>query len=203
MMKTVFMVLWVVVAFARASGHELPMFGAVPKLSEEWRVRERETEVPRFNGTLRVSYLVLTNSKTGDFLSFCAEKLNDKPFAKANRVPWSDMASARFPGGYTTWHQPKEYKPVVYWLRNEIMDVSVVDTNRNTNYKEQALEYTVIFEERSGPSRLAHGYMIPMGEFRIQVQHTSTNVVTSEFAHSMISGMFWDYVNRKRAVKAD
>jgi hypothetical protein len=43
MMKTVFMVLWVVVAFARASGHELPMFGAVPKLSEEWRVRERET----------------------------------------------------------------------------------------------------------------------------------------------------------------
>src|SRR5687768_3478811 len=125
-MKTVFTVLWVVVAFATGShGHELPMFGDVPKLGDEWRVRGRESQVPQVTGTLRVTFLVLTNAKTGDFLSFCAEKLNDKPFPKANRVPWSDMAGARFPGGYTTWHQPKEYKPVVYWLRNEIIDVSV------------------------------------------------------------------------------
>ena len=204
MMKALFVILWSVWAFAKAShGHELPMFGAIPKLSDEWRVRERETEIPRPKG-LQVSHLVLTNSRTGDFLSFSEETLKyGRPFSKANRVPWSDMAGNRFPGGYTTWHQPNDYKPVVHWVRNEVVDLSVVNTNRNTKYIEQALESTLIYEDQNGsPARLAHGYMIPMGHFRILVQHTSTNVITSDLAHTMISTMLWDYVNRQKAADA-
>jgi hypothetical protein len=205
MMKPVFMILWFVMAFAKASyGHELPMFGAVPKLSDEWRVRERETDVPRFAGTWHIASLVLTNSRTGDFLSFCEEKkVEGAPFSKVNRVPWSDGAADRFPGGYTRLHRPEEYKPRVYWVRNEVVDIGVVDTNRNTNFVEQALEYTLIFEDQNGsPARLAHGYVIPMGHFRILVQHTSTSVITSDLAHTMISTMLWDYVNRQKAADA-
>jgi len=115
-MKALCAILWFVAAFVKSSyGHDLPMFGAVPKLSDEWRVRERETQVPMFDGKLHVAYLVLTNSRTGDFLSFSEEKLRDAPFSKVNRVPWSDMAGERFPGGYTTRHRPKEYDPVGHW----------------------------------------------------------------------------------------
>jgi hypothetical protein len=199
-MKTLFTLFWLAAVATASHAHELPKFGAVPKLSDEWKVRERETQVPMFNGTLHVSYLVLTNSKTGDFLSFCEEKLDGEPFSKANRVPWSDMAGARFPGGYTTWHQPDQYKPLAHWIRNDIVDLAVVHMKRNTNYKEPALEYTLIFENPREPARIAHGYIISMGEFRIQVQHTSTNVITSDFAHSITSAMLSDYVNREKPI---
>jgi hypothetical protein len=40
-MRALCVILWFVVAFGRSSyGHDLPIFGAIPKLSDKWRVRE-------------------------------------------------------------------------------------------------------------------------------------------------------------------
>jgi hypothetical protein len=171
--------------------HELPRYGAIPDLDQEWALREKRDEGAPEKGT---SWLVFTNSQNGDFLSISADRLGDKAFPKVNRVPWSDMAGDRFPGGYP-WNQLEGQMFAGHWIRNEVVNLSAIDTNRNTNVVEQALEYTIIFEGRKEPSRMAHGYALPLGRCRLLVQHTSTNVITPEFANTLASRFLSEHLN--------
>ena len=180
-------------------GYELGMYGRIPDLKKEW-VLWKQGESGAVG--IRTSWLVLTNSEGGDFLSISVDRRgHGQPF-KVNRVPWSDMAADRFPGGFPVGEKPEGQSFYGEWIRNDVVEVSVVDTNRNQNVIEQALEYTILFKSPGGPIRMAHGYALPLGEFRLLVQHTSTNVISPEFARGITSQFFWEHVNRN-AVGAD
>jgi hypothetical protein len=141
-----------------ASGQELPMFGQLPKLNERWRVREQGKDDA---SPIALSWIVLTNSQSGDMLSFAAQKIvGRKGFPKVNRGPWSDTAADMFPGGHPAWNKPLGQSFAVHWIRNEVVELSTVDGATGKNIKEEALQYTLVYEDKTGTNRLAHGYAL-------------------------------------------
>ena len=172
------------------------MFGQLPKLDKRWTLCAQGT-----NGTsfYACSWVVLTNSQSGDMLSFAAQKIGTNAFPKVNRDPWSDAAADMFPGGYPAWNKPLDPSLRVHWIRNEVVEVNTVDGATGKNIKEEALEYTLVFEDKSGTNRLAHGYALALGELRVFVQHTSTKAITPDTAHEMASGLIWMHCKQAAA----
>jgi hypothetical protein len=175
--------------------HDLPRYGRIPALRPEWMLRGKGAEGGPEKGS---SWLVFTNSLNGDFLSISADQISDKPYPKVNRIPWSDMAGDRFPGGYPASADTQEQRFEGSWIRNEIVDLSVNVSKEKKVKMEQALEYTIIFESRTGPARMAHGYALPLGRFRLLVQHASTNVITPEFAKALASQFLYEHIQAQQ-----
>ena len=193
--ESLFMTAWLATGLL-AIGQELPMFGQLPKLDKRWTLCAQGT-----NGTsfYVCSWVVLTNSQSGDMLSFAAQKIGTNDFPKVNRVPWSDAAADMFPGGYPAWDKPLDQSLRVHWIRNEVVEVNTVDRATGKNIKQEALEYTLVFEDKSGTNRLAHGYALALGELRVFVQHTSTKAITPDTAHEIASGLIWMHCKQAAA----
>lgn len=175
---------------ARGEVYRLADFGELPRLSKEWVVWESGTN----RGTAtRGSWLVFTNSATGDWLSFLEVHLGANGQAKVNRVPWSNWAGDSFPGGYPLWNRPANKRFSVQWIRNEVREIGVVDQARGTNIIHEVLECTLLFEPRQGTNgvRLAHSYAAAPGPLQLLVQHTSLRAITPDLAQELISGMLW------------
>jgi hypothetical protein len=190
---SVFLITWLAAGLL-AHGQELPMFGQLPTLDKRWTLREQGT-----NGTspIVLSWIVLTNSQSSDILSFAAQKIvGRKGFPKVHRDPWSHAAADIFPGGYPAGNKPFDQSFRVYWIRNDVVELTTVDGATGKNIKEEALEYTLVFEDKTGTNRLAHGYALAMGDLRVFVQHTSTKAITPDTAQEIASGLI--YLNSKR-----
>ena len=121
------------------------MFGVLPKLSKQWMLCERGT-----NGSASITqfWVVLTNSQSGDLLSSAAQQMGSKPFPEVNRVSWSDAAGSIFPGGYPAWHKAPAWDFTGHWIRNDIVELSIVDEVTKKNVFQQALN-TLRFLRRS------------------------------------------------------
>jgi hypothetical protein len=180
----------------QAIGHELPLFGELPALDKMWKVREQGTNSAL---SMRSSWIVLTNSQSGDMLSFFADEIRGNAARKVDRAPWSDMAGSIFPSGYPAWNKPAGENSSVYWIKNEVIELSTVDGVSHRSIEQEALEYAVVFEQKAGTNRLAHGYGLALGGLRIFVQHTSTAAITAELAHEMASRLMILHSGRKAA----
>lgn len=189
--ESLFLITWLATALLSRS-QELPMFGQLPKLDKRWTLCDQGTNVTASYG---LSWVVLTNSQSGDMLSFAAQRFGTNAFPSVNRA-WSDMAADIFPGGYPAWSKPPGQNFRVYWIRNDVVELSTVDSATGKNIKEEALEYTLVFEDKTGTNRLAHGYALALDELRVFIQHTSTKAITPDTAHEMASGLI--YLNSKR-----
>ena len=153
------------------------------------------------NGSASItqSWVVLTNSQSGDLLSFAAQQMGSKPFPEVNRVSWSDAAGSIFPGGYSAWHKVPAWDFTGHWIRNDVVELSIVDEATKKNVFQQALEYTLVFEEKPGTNRLAHGYALALGKMKIFVQHTSAKAITPDLAHEIASGLIWIHCKQEAA----
>jgi hypothetical protein len=175
-------------------GQELALFGELPKLSPHWMLAAQGTNGP---ASFARSWMVLTNSQDGDILSFAAQQMRGKPFPDAS-VSWSDAAGDIFPGGYPARHRSGPTELTGHWIRNNVMDLSVVDDGNKTNVFTKTLEYTLVFEQKSGTNWLAHGYALALGGVRLFVQHTSAKAITPDLAHQMASGLIFQDITRRR-----
>ena len=168
-----------------AAGQELPRFGKLPDLGRDWKVRESGT-----NGTAArgFSWMVFTNAKTGDPMSFAAYKYGDGILPRVSRGLWSSTAGEIFPAGYPAWTAGHP-RVRVNWLRNDIVEVSGYEAAFRKPIPKEALQYSIVFEDDSKPgtNRLAHGYAVALGEFTIYVQNTSIKPIISEDAESLAS----------------
>jgi hypothetical protein len=172
--------------------HELPLFGELPTLDERWIRQDVGT-----NRAPRSSWIIFSNSQNGDMLSFAADEIARK-VRKVDRVPWSDMAGSIFSGGYPVWNKPAGENFAVYFIRNEVVQLSTGDGG-GRNIEQEALEYSMIYEQKPGTNRLAHGYALAFGGLRVFVQHTSTKAVTPELAQEMASRLMFLHSRRKVA----
>lgn len=172
-------------------GQELPMFGQLPELAKSWIMHERGTDR---RGPIAMSWLIFTNSNSGDVLSFYEHRIGNKPVLKPiNQGPWAEMGISLFPGGYPAWNKPPGLRiKEASWARNGLVDL---------NKGEVAVESTTVWEEESGANRLAHGFALALGELRLYVQHTSTKIITPELAQSLAYGLI--DLNSKRKAAGD
>src|SRR5437762_1591895 len=79
----------------RASSQELPMFGQLPGLDKSWILDERGTNRTSYSAE---SWIIFTNSTSGDVLSFYEKRYANKHVPKpVNQGPWAEMAISIFP----------------------------------------------------------------------------------------------------------
>jgi hypothetical protein len=76
------------------------------------------------------------------------------------------------------------------WGRNGVV---------NLNKGQVAVESTTIWEDESGGRRLSHAFGLALGELRLYVQHTSTKIITPEFAQRMADGLIELHSARRNA----
>src|SRR6266478_1043306 len=87
-----------------ASSQEFAMFGRLPGLDKSWILDERGTNRTSYSVE---SWIIFTNSTSGDVLSFYEKRYGNKPVPKpVNQGPWTEMAISIFPGGYPAWNKP-------------------------------------------------------------------------------------------------
>jgi hypothetical protein len=173
----------------KAASEQLPRFGVLPDLGRDWKFRESGTNGTASNG---FSWMVFTNTQTGDLMSFAACKYGDGIFPKVSRDSWSSSAGEIFPDGYPVWAK-NHPEVMVNCIRNDLVELVGHDHAQGKNLPKEALRYSIIFEHVLKPvtNRLAHGYALALGEFAIFVQHTSTRPITADdaegFATQLIS----------------
>lgn len=189
-------------AGAHVRGADLPMFGPLPNPGKNWKLREQGT-----NGTLKYgwSWVVFTNSLSGDLMSFAAQNIGSKAPRRVAVSGWSDTAGEIFPGGYPVWVTTPERPAFTgHYIRNNLIRLTVGDGLLKTNISQDALEYTIVFAEdlhgnSVGTNRLAHGYALGLGALGIFVQHTSTKPITPEDASDMAHRLMTLHAHREAA----
>ncbi len=192
-------------AIAHVNGQELSLLGQLPQLGRDWSLRQRET---KREGTYEYSWAIFTNSKTGDLISFAADKYTNAD-RNVRYDPVRQAATDMFPGGLPRFMK----NGVTGWALADVIRFSVVtletgiDATRK-NVKAEALEYSYVYESdahsveysyvyesdaHSEANRLAHGYVLAFGDTVVFVQHTSAHVITSEAAKSMALSLLRDH----------
>jgi len=179
-------------AIAHVNGQELSLLGQLPQLGRDWSLRQRET---KREGAYEYSWAIFTNSKTGDLISFAADKYTNAD-RKVRYDPVRQAATDMFPGGLPRFMK----NGVTGWALADVIRFSVVtletgvDATRK-NVKAEALEYSYVYESdsHSEANRLAHGYVLAFGDTVVFVQHTSAHVITSEAAKSMAISLLRDH----------
>jgi hypothetical protein len=163
------------------AAQELPLLGRLPKLGRDWSLQQQDAKQ---KGAFEYAWATFTNSKTGDRISFAADKYNG-----ANRSAGSDptrsTAISMFPGGLPRdmVEQPSRWQ-IMDTIRFGVVMLGTGATANQPNVTAEALEYSYVYEHdaRSAPNRLAHGYALAFGDTCVFVQHTSTHVNTSDAA---------------------
>ena len=168
---------------ARVDAQELSLLGRLPQFGRDWSLHRQEEKK---KGTYEYSWATFTNSKTGDLISFAADKnMNAKRMVESS--PVRQAAIDMFPGGLPMFMHGQPSR----WLIADTIRFSAVTLETGVdathqNVKTEALEYSYVYENEahSAPNRLAHGYVLAFGDTCVFIQHTSTHVITSDDARS-------------------
>lgn len=184
--------MFLLVACCHALGAEaldLPLLGRLPELGREWVLQKQgwspEKQETRKKGAYDHAWATFTNSKTGDVISFAAERyamMDQKVGSEAMHQATISM----FPGGPPRFmlDGPAGWR-VVSEIRCHVITLGTgIDKAVRKNVQAEALEYSHVYERDVAgvPNRLAHGYVLAFGDTVIFVQHTSARVITSDDA---------------------
>jgi hypothetical protein len=161
-----------------AGGEVLPPFGQLPDSGKTWKLREQgKYGSPSFQW----HWVILTNSETADVLSYAAHRL--EPGESRELIHLSDPAHEIFPAGDPTWTAAPRPHLTGHPIRNRVTKLDLSDSTAKRDLSQEALEYSFVQEEERGTNRLAHGYALVFDDVAVYIQHTSTKIITSEFAH--------------------
>ena len=187
-----------------AYAQELPLLGKLPQLGREWVLQKQgwfpQKQETNKKGAYEGSWATFTNSKTGDIMSFAADRSPNIKSAVGNsavRQASIDM----FPGGLPRFmlNGPAGWR--VIELRGSVITLGtgrISATQKNVDV--EALEYSLVYESEaaSTPNRLGHGYVLAFGDTVIFVQHTSTHVITFEDAMAAAESVLRIHLGLKR-----
>lgn len=179
-----------------ANSEQLPLFGELPSLEKQWRLRSRG-DAGRFH------WVVLTNAETSDALSFASYKLPLKPGGKQDLIYLSDPAREIFPDGDPVWPARDVHDLTITSIRNAVVKLDFWDRTRGRD--QEALEYTFIQEQehKRGTNRMAHGYAVVFDDVAVFVQHTSTKPITFELARNTAAKLLEIHHRRVPASKPE
>ncbi len=187
-MKTRILLLLVVCCHTvHADAPELPLLGKLPDLGRDW-VLQKQGSSPqqpetKKTGAWSCAWATFTNSKTGDIMSFAADRyLNTKRTVGSDPVRQS--ATDKFPGGLPSFGLDGHGDWLISEIRGSVITLGTGADAARKNVDVEALEYSLVYESReaSTPNRLGHGYVLAFGDTVIFVQHTSTHVIKPDDA---------------------
>ncbi len=179
-----------------ADAQELPLLGQLPQLGPDWVLqkqgwfpeKQEAGKKPFYEG----AWATFTNSKTGDIMSFAADRYANGTSRTLKGGGTEQSASEMFPGGLPRFmHNFKHDGPLdsgwdlVDEIRSSVITIQTGMRNAAGKYvKAKALQYSYVYESKAGsaPNRLAHGYVLDFGGTAIFIQHTSAHVITSDDA---------------------
>ena len=167
-----------------ADAQELPLLGKLPQLGREWVLQKQgwfpEKQEAGKKADYEGAWATFTNSKTGDIMSFAADRYPNTKRAVGNS-PVRQAATDMFPGGLPTFMLNRHGDWNISEIRGSVITLA---TGGPKGVEVEALEYSLVYESReiSTPNRLGHGYVLAFGDTVIFVQHTSTHVITSDDA---------------------
>ena len=87
-------------------------------------------------------------------------------------------------------------------IRDNIVELSAFDHATKKNVFKKVLEYTEVFEEKSGTKHLAHGYGLALGKLQVLVQHTSTKAIIPDLANEMAYDLIYIHLKQEAARRA-
>jgi hypothetical protein len=178
-------------ALAQANGQEIPLIGKLRPLGRDWSLRQQATKL---KGDYEYSWATFTNSKTGDILSFAADRYTNGIVRKVTSEPVRQAATDKFCQGGFPGSMPMQTGDIAGWRLAEAVRFHTITLETGVaaglkNSEAEALEYTYVYdnEQRKYPNRLAHGYAIAFGDTLVFVQHTSTHVIESSEVNGIAS----------------
>lgn len=167
-----------------ADAQELSLLGRLPQLGRDWSLQKQDAKKEDF---YEYSWATFTNSKTGDLISFAADRYPNKNRALGSS-PVGSAAIEMFPGGLPRFmHDQPSGWGIDDTIRFSVVTLATGADATRKNVKAEALEYSYVYESvgHSAPNRLAHGYVLAFGDTCVFVQHTSTHVITSHDVNSI------------------
>ena len=167
-----------------AVAEDLPFFGKLPKLGENWKLQAQGKSGESWG------WVVMTDSKSGDLLSFAAHRLGPEekrqltPGEHTGLIYLSDTSREIFPNGIwcETRKREKSKDGSNSTIRNRIEKLGLPVSAARKNRDHEVLEYTFIIEEEGSGNRMVNGYAFVLGDLSVFVQHTSFKPITDYVA---------------------
>ena len=190
-----------------ADAQELPLLGQLPQLGPDWVLQKQGWFPEKPEAGKKVSYegawATFTNSKTGDIMSFAADRYANGTSRTLKGGGTEQSASEMFPDGLPRFrHDFRRDGPfdsgwdLVDTIRSSVITIHTGMRNAAGKYvKAKALQYSYVYESRTGsaPNRLAHGYVLDFDGTAIFIQHTSAHAITSDEAMEVAMSVLRDH----------
>jgi hypothetical protein len=165
------------------------MLGHLPDPGKNWRKFDGPGTT---DGPMQYSWINFKNTESGDVLSFVAWEFPD---ADVMHSPVRQASIETFNSdGFAFLSTSVRGSPIADMIRNRPVFFDGRNHAADMRFRERALEYTYVFESReSESSTIAHGYVMTIGDAVVFVRHTSKQVITSDLARDMASGLFFQH----------
>jgi hypothetical protein len=164
------------------------LLGELPQLGRDWLLRQQEATN---RGGYEYSWATFTNSKTGDILSFAADRYTNGVVRTVRSAPSRQAAIDMFPAGLPLF-MPKGKEDISGWRIVDTLRFNTIALETGVlpglkNQKTEALEYSYVYEneDKKHSNLLAHGYVMAFGDTVVFVQQTSIHVIESTDVNSI------------------
>ena len=187
----------------RVAAEDLPLFGKLPKLGENWKVQSQGTSGESWG------WVVMSDAKSGDLLSFAAHRLGPgekrqlTPGEHTGLIYLSDTSREIFPNGIwcATRKREESRERSNVTIRNRIEKLALPISAARKNRDHEVLEYTFIIEEEGSGNRMANGYAFILGDLSVFVQHTSFKPITDYLAQDTAVALIASHEREQAAAK--
>ena len=187
----------------RVVAEDLPIFGKLPKLGENWKLQAQGKSGESWG------WVVMTDAKSGDLLSFAAHRLGPEEKhqlthgAHTGLIYLSDTSREIFPKG--VWCETKKREESKggsnNTIRNRLEKLDLPNSAAGKRHNHEVLEYTFITEEEGSGNRMANGYAFVLGDLSVFVQHTSFKPITDELAQGTAYALIISHERQQTAPK--
>ena len=168
----------------RVAAEDLPLFGKLPKLGENWKQQAQGKSGESWG------WVVMSDAKSGDLLSIAAHRLGPEekrqltPGEHTGLIYLSDTSREIFPNGIwcETRKREESREGSNVSIRNRIEKLDIPTSAVRKNRGQEVLEYTFIIEEEGSGNRMVNGYAFVLGDLSVFVQHTSFKPITDYVA---------------------
>ena len=187
----------------RVVAQDLPLFGKLPKLGENWKLQAQGKSGESWG------WVVMSDAKSGDLLSFATHRLGPEEKRQlasgehTGLIYLSDTSREIFPNGVwcRTRNREESREGSNVSVRNQIVKLDLPNSAEGKRRNYEVLEYTFIIEEEGSGNRMVNGYAFVLGDLSVFVQHTSFKPITDYLVQDTAYALITSHERQQAAAK--